>query len=273
MQEWAFDLLLCSAVLLLALACFQSERSWIRRAGLWLIFGGIGLGVWLWTGNITMVIAAVAAWFVVPVGQAVYLSRKLRFSSQRQLNPGRIEPSEFEDLAGLTSELRNLDFVQEADYWLEPSPVEQGYRLFVHRDESVYAAISIIRQGGISLYYTMFLTPDSSGNIWMTWDYPLAYGLKMPPGFKIYRCLEARSSAELLSQHHEFLNINQARQPDRDSVREAGCFFDEIFKSTLRYNLSIGLLRNTESGKGDVVYTWRGTFFISWQVLVELVTG
>ena len=273
MHEWAVDLLLCCGVLLLALACFQSERGMVRRAGQWLIFGAIGMGVWLWCGSVAMAVAAVAPWFVLPLGQAVYYSRKLRLSRQRRLKPGRIDSIEFEDLAALTSDLRDQDFVLDADYWLEPSPAEQGFRLFVHRSEPVYAAIAIIRQGGVSLYYAMLLTPDAAGNIWMTWDYPLAYGLKMPPNFKIYRCLEARSAGELLSQHREFLSLNGAEKQDCKDLGEAGFFFNEVFRSTLYYNLSIGLLRRADSGKDEVAYTWRGTFFISWQVLVELVTG
>ncbi|MDD5260549.1 MAG: hypothetical protein PHD76_01750 [Methylacidiphilales bacterium] len=273
MGTWVYDLLFCSGLVLLALACFQSERNWVRRTGLWLIFASIGMGVWFLTHSIALMLGAVAAWFIVPVGQAMYFSRKLRFSRQRQLNPGRLDPVEFEDLGSLTTDLRNVDFVMDADYRLEPSPIEQGFRLFRHRSELLYAAIAIVHQGPMSLYYAMILTPGAEGAIWMTWDYPLAYGLKMPPHFKIYRCLDARSAEELLAQHREFLKINEVVPSPDAPVQEAGHFFDDLFKATIQHNLNIGLLQQFKNSEDEVAYSWRGTFFISWQVLVELIRG
>jgi hypothetical protein len=277
MSGWISDLLACLGLLVLALACFQSVSLWIRRLGLWVIFGTIGLGLWFWTKNWGVVVAGLLAWFVIPVGQAMYLSRKLRISHDRKLSQEGLDAEEFAELPDLTRDLRTQGFRLDSDYWLKPSPFDQGYRLFRHEEEGTYAAIAVARQGAVHLSYLLFATPGADGGTWITWDYPLAYGMQMPPHFNVHRFLAATSVKEMHEQHREFLQLNTVTPVTgteaEDSHKTACRFFEEMFRQTVRHNLEAGLLRRTEGESGDLAYSWRGTFFISWQVLVELVKG
>jgi len=269
---WA-DWLWCGGLILLSMACFQSRHNWVRRIGLWLIFVTIGLGLWFSTHQISWVLGGLTAWFAIPVAQALYLSRQLRFSRCRQLTPRRINAVEFHDISRFTAELRDLGFITDADYWLEPSPVEQGFRLFHHPDHPVYAALAIVRQAGLSLYYAKFISRDRQDHLWITWDYPLTYSMKMPPEFRIHRCVDAENLDELFAQHLEFLLLNEVESVPASDATPVAEFFNHIFESTVTYNLQQGLLQQVEDTQNEVAYSWRGTFFVSWQVLLELVHG
>lgn len=273
--NWLNEILILAGLLVLAIACLGTNIMVIRRIGVWIIFGMIGVGIWFLTGLWYLVVAGWGAWFAIPVAQAAMTSRKLRFSLQRKLTPGSLDPDEFPEIHPVSNELRDLGFVRDSDQWLKPSPLEQGFRIFHHSEENILAALAVVRQGAISLSYLIFATRNPSGEYWITWDYPLAYGFKMPPHFKIYRCLEAETVTELFDQHREFLKINDistaSAQVDSSEARR---FFDEVFQDTMHYNLTVGVLEQGKTNEEqDVRYSWRGTFYIAWQVLAEVVRG
>jgi len=275
LSPWMSDLGICLGMTLLAFACFSSENIALRRCGIWVLFATLGVALWLCTENGWVVFAGLSAWFLVPVAQAVYMSRKLSFPARRHLKEGDLSQTEFPEVQDITRDLRDLDFTLKEDYWLDPSPIEQGYRLFSHASEPIYGSIAIVKPGTMHLTYVIFATPGSDGSVWLTWDYPLAYGLKMPPHFKVYRCLEAETVEELLEQHREFLKVNDvdAASAGPVSPAQAAPFFEQLFGSTISYNVHMGLLKPTKRGADEMGYSWRGTAFISWQVLRELVFG
>ncbi len=272
--SWLSELLVLAALLVLAIACFRTSSLFVRRTGVWIIFGMIGLAIWFWTGLWYLVVLGLASWFIIPVAQAAMTARKLRFSLQRKLTPGSLDADEFPEIHPVSNDLRDLGFVRDSDQWLKPSPLDQGFRIFHHTDENISAALAVVRQGPVSLSYLIFATKTQTGEYWITWDYPLAYGLKMPPHFKVHRCLEAETVQELAEQHREFLKINEVDTTPSDSNTEvAQPFFDQLFKDTMSYNLSVGVLQQENPEEENIRYSWRGTLFIAWQVLVEVVRG
>ena len=271
MDSWVFNLAICLGLIFAAYICLQSDRMWMKRLGLWLLLTCLGAGVWFISGSWALVATAITAWFAIPVGQAAYLSRTLRFSKDAALTPGTLhedDPDELPGLQTLTNDLREEDFVLDQDYWLEPSPVRHGFRLFRHREKPICAAISVIKQSGMSLLYVQFITMDTAGEFWITWDFPLSYNMKMPPELKIYRCLDALTVNELLGQHEEYLRLNEVREKPPGSSQ----LFDHINDTVIRYNLRIGMLRHYAGGD-SIGYSWRGTWFLSRQILREMVTG
>jgi hypothetical protein len=273
MGSWLLNLGLCLGLLALAYFCLQCHRIWLKRLGVWLIFACLGAGVWFISGSWWLVAASLLAWFCIPVGQAVYLSRTLRFPPEAALAPGNLHEDGPDELRPLTAELRDLDFVLDRDYWLEPSPIRHGFRLFRHREKPVYAAISVIKQGVLSLLYLQFVTVDAEGNSWITWNFPLSYNMQMPPELKVYRCLEAQDGAELLAQHEEYLRLNEVRPGAEDQLPDVASFFNLLNAAVIRYNLSTGLLRHYPRANGQIGYSWRGTWYLSRKVLREMVAG
>jgi len=279
---WVSELFILAGLGFLAAALFRSGSARLRRLAIWLIWGTIGMAIWFWTDRWYLVVLGLLAWFAIPVGQATLMSRKLRFSLKRKLTPGPLNAEEFPEIRPISTQLHEIGFSRQADVWLKPSPLEQGFRVFAHQDKAISAAVAVVRQGAVTLSYLIFATRDQRKNIWITWDYPLAYGLKMPPSFQVYRCLEAASVSELFEQHEAFLEVNdvhlQPQATSGDAVsshlsHDTHHLFDGIFKETMRYNLECGVLAREHEDGEAIRYSWRGTFFIAWQVLVEVVRG
>lgn len=266
MNLWFFNVGLCLGLVLMSLALFHSNHAWLRRAGGIILIGTSGLALWFWTQNWIVAALGISAWFVLPVGQAVWMARRLRLPAKRKLETGSIDDEEFSEIIEFASQLKKLKFKWDGDYWLKPSPGQQGYRLFTHTEKPVYAAAAVVQYGMAGLMYTIFATQEENGTTWLTWDYPLAYGLKMPPNVMMHRCLEAVSVQQLYEQHLEFISLNAVvAQPATQPV----AFFEQLFSATIDYNVRAGLLRFSKSN--EINYTWRGTAFVSWQVLRDVV--
>lgn len=267
-----FEVGVCVGLLLMAFALFSSPFAWMRRMGAIVLIGTSGLALWFWTGKWWAAIFGMGIWFILPIGQAVWVSRRMHFSQKRKLESGYLTDEEFPEMVTLTTDLRKLDFKWEGDYWLKPSTMDQGYRLFKHEKDDAFAAIAVIRFGGVALIYLAFVTPAKNGEIWLTWDYPLAYGLKMPPHFMIHRYIDVSSTQQLYEQHQEFLKLNEVEAKVKEN-QSAVELFDEFFAALISYNLEQGVLGASAKHKGEIAYTWRGTAFISMQVLREISMG
>ncbi|MDR1192053.1 MAG: hypothetical protein LBK60_10400 [Verrucomicrobiales bacterium] len=271
MGSWVLNLGQCLLLLAAAFACLQSWRAWVRRLGIWLVFAALGLGAWFVSGSWWLVAACLSCWFLLPLAQTVWLSRTLRFAKNPALTAGALEEEDLAEMQPLTVELQDLDFILDRDYWLEPSPTRHGLRLFQHRAKPVYAAIGLLKQGRVSLFYLQFATADADGGAWITWDFPLPDNLKIPPRMNVYRCLEARDAAELLAQHEAFLQINEVRSVAPEQRPDASLFFTHLGAAVIDYNLSAGVLRANPDADGDIGYSWRGTWYVARKVLRALV--
>lgn len=268
MRLWIIELVICILLIIMAFTLFQSHKSLWRRVGGFILMGATGLAFWFWTGSLATALGGIALWFIFPIVQAGWLSRRIRFSVRRQLEAGSFDPEHFPELQEISAEIRRLGFSVEGDYWLRPSVIEQGYRLFRHKDEPLFAAIAVVRHGPAVLHYMMFLTPGSDENLWLTWDYPLAYGLLMPPDAMVYRYMDAATLDELLSMHREFLKVNEIQSLADE--KNSSDWFEKLFNRTIDYNMHRGLL---EHSMNEVAYTWRGTAFVLWQVFCEVIKG
>jgi hypothetical protein len=265
--------MVCSALIAAAYLCLQYHNVHIRRLGVWLIFASLIAGAWFVSHSWLLEISILSAWFAVPLSQTIYLSRILRFSKEAELKPGNLLENTVEDLSTLTHELREADFILDRDYWLVPSPIQHGFRLFNHREKPVCAAISLIKQGGLSLWYVQFITVDETENLWITWDFPLSYNMEIPPELKIYRCLKTSTAKELLEQHEAYLQLNEVSPNTKNNYLETAQIFNQINQAIIRYNLKNGLLRSYPRSNNLLGYSWRGTWFISRKVLWEMVAG
>jgi hypothetical protein len=270
-EPWVSKSLFCLGLFLLAYALMHASAYWLRRLGLWLVFATLGLVIWLISENWILTVIGLLVWFAVPLVQAIHLSRSLRFSLSRSLVKNRLELDEYEDWTSLSQDLREGGFSLDGEYELKPSPIEYGFRLFRQEEKNWVAGLGLVRQSGVSLSYLLIMTKARDGTLWLTWDYPLAYGLKMPPHVQVFRCLEAESVQELLAQHEEYLALNEVEVIEEKLEPQE--VFDAMFGDTMRYNLTIGLLRSSNHSEEEILYSWRGTFFITWQVLRYMVRG
>jgi hypothetical protein len=122
-----------------------------------------------------------------------------------------------------------------------------------------------------------FTSNGKDGRRWVTWDYPLTYGLIMPPNTVVFRALHCQDVHELYQAHLDFLDINEVRRPDdltagertREAVRAR---LEETLNQQIEYNISRGYLAPATGGDADsFCYSWRGTFYVAGQVLRDLL--
>jgi len=260
-------------LLLLSWSFLRSELLWKRKVGVWFLPLTLAVVMWIWTSSILLALMALVLWFGLPLFQATIASRKLRFSYQRKLETASLSLEECPGLHQASQEVREGDFDFMGDYWLKPSPQEQAFRLFQHRTKAISGAVALVRQGPFQLIYRILATRSQDGALWMTWDYPLAYGLEMPPGFNIYRYLDAEDVTELVDQHDAFLELNEVKAGlESDGSASVYALFEEIFQTTMVHNLKVGMLKRADESD-EIRYTWKGTFFLLRQVLREVVSA
>jgi len=206
----------------------------------------------------------------------VFILRQLRVPRHRELADARAPRDEFEELAEMTQALTDASFENLDECRLRPAEHEQYYRIFVRNDGLVQASIGYISQGPVGFHFVAFNSNDKDGRRWVTWDYPLTYGLVMPPNISVYRCLNCQDVAELYQAHLDFLEINDVHTEDLkpgERTREAArAQLEETLNQQIEYNISRGYLSPAkEEDEENFCYSWRGTLYVAGQILRDLL--
>ncbi len=268
--------LLGSLLLLMSgLWFFQFDSIGYRKFGLVMVWLASGLGVLAVTGSTIFACAMLTAWVLFPLWEMVFVLRKLRVPRHRVLADARPPRDEFEDLAAMSQAMIAADFEQVDECRLRPADHEQYYRIFIRRDGLVQATIGYVARGSIGFHFVAFTSNSRDGRRWITWDYPLTYGLVMPPDTAVYRVLNCQDVPELYQAHLEFLQANAVGSADlvageltRDAARAR---LEENLNQQIEYNILRGYLAPvTNREEENFCYSWRGTLYVAGQVLRDL---
>jgi hypothetical protein len=110
-----------------------------------------------------------------------------------------------------------------------------------------------------------------SGTIWTTWNYPLSYGLKLTPQFRINRERPDQSFWQLYQSHRQFLRRNNVDVGEIDALDEERiqAEIEKDLRDQIAHNIAKGVLKQTAAG--DVKYSWRGMLYLWCQFLLDLV--
>jgi len=270
------ELIGCVALLLGGLTLFQFESVTARKLGLGLVWLASGLGVHALSGSLLLACAMLTAWILFPLWEMVFVLRQLRVPRHRQLADARAPREEFEELSGLTGDMMEAGFEQLDECRLKPTEHEQYYRIFIRKDGLVQATIGYIAQGPIGFHFTAFTSQTRDGRRWVTWDYPLTYGLVMPPETAVFRSLHCQGLSDLYQSHLDFLTANDltedlllAVEPTRDAARAR---LEENLNQQIEYNISRGYLSPaTKRDNENFCYSWRGTLYVAGQVMRDLI--
>jgi hypothetical protein len=268
------EFIFCLALVFSGFALFQCESIFARKFGLLSFCAASAAALFFLTGKWWMAPVAVMAWILFPISEVIFVLRKLRVPRHRQLTDALPPIEDFPDIREVTQEFEELGFVKVEDCDLTPTVHQQFYRLMVHPTQPIHAVIGHITHAGFGFHFAMFLSEDKAGRIWATWDYPLTYGLKMPPQVALYRVLEADSIREIYGEHQEFLKANEvldsqlAHSTDATSAKK---LLEQMLERQLEYNIRIGILHAGPPAEANFRYSWRGTFYVAGQVLRDLV--
>ncbi len=266
----------CFVLLLGGLALLQFETITYRKIGMALIWLASGLAAYFLSGSVLLACAMLAAWIFFPLWEMVFVLRKLRVPRHRELADARAPRDDFEELGEMTQALIEAGFEQLDECRLRPAEHEQYYRIFVRQDSLTQATVGYIAQGPIGFHFVAFTSNGKDGRRWVTWDYPLTYGLVMPPSTAVYRALHCQNVGELYQAHLDFLQANEIRPNDLvagERTREAArARLEETLNQQIEYNISRGYLAPvTGPDEENFCYSWRGTLYVAGQVLRDLL--
>jgi hypothetical protein len=270
------QLLGCLVLLLAGLSLLQLESISYRKIGMALIWLASGAATYFLSGSILLACMMLAAWIFFPLWEMVFVLRQLRVPRHRELTDARAPRDEFEELSEVSQALVDAGFEQLDECRLRPAEHEQYYRIFVRKDGLTQATVGYIAQGPIGFHFVAFTSNGKDDRRWVTWDYPLTYGLVMPPNTALYRALHCQDVAELYQAHLDFLQANEVSQEDLlsgEQTREAArARLEETLNQQVEYNISQGYLAPAKGAEEEnFCYSWRGTLYVAGQVLRDIL--
>ena len=268
-----YESLLVVGVFLFALACRTFSHPVVRKVGAVAILATTFLIAYFLSGReLIWGVAGVLFWFFLPWIELIARVRHLRLPLDKKLHH-RFPPARdtFPGFADLTSDVEDEGFSRVEDSGWEWDGTTQFVRLFYNEDQRTEAAIFVNEQHGFAFAYFSVTSRTADQRTFMTWNYPFAYTMKFAPENRVHRVINARSFAELLNAHEQFLMENAVFDEDL-AERDPDCLqadFESQLKSQVNHNLDAGLIRL--SGDGTFRYSWRGLFFLWIQSIKQMV--
>ena len=248
-------------MLSVALRSFQSSFS--QKAGALGILISSYLAVYFISGSLILGLVAAASWLFLPWLEILTRIRALRLPKEKQLRP-KSPPSTdvFPTLNEITREIEAAGFVHVNDAGWDWEDYRQFFRLFYKDEDRAQATICLNEQHDLSFYYLRISSRAKSGTIWTTWNYPLSYGLKLTPQFRINRQRPDQSFWQLYQSHREFLRDNSVDLNAIDALDEnqIQTEIENDLRDQIAHNINKGVLKQT--AEGDVKYSWRGMMYL-----------
>src|SRR5712671_7380519 len=234
-------ILLGAGILAVALRCFQCSFS--QKAGAIAILVVSYLLVYFATDSHVLGAVAAAAWFFLPWVEILTRIRALRLPKEKQLRPKSPPSSDtFPTLNEITREIENEGFVHVNDAGWDWEDYRQFFRLFYKSEDRAQATICLNEQHDLSFYYLRISSRSRTGVIWTTWNYPLSYGLKLTPHFRINRQRPDQSFWQLYQSHRQFLRRSNVDVGEIDALDE------ERMQAEIEHDLRDQIAHNIDQG-------------------------
>src|ERR1700674_890632 len=267
-----FGLFLTLGVAVLSVALRSYQTSFAQKAGAIGILVSTFLAVYFVSGSWGFCLLAALTWLFLPWLEILTRIRALRLPREKALRP-KNPPSVdvFPTLEDITREIQNEGFAHINDAGWDWEDYRQFFRLFYKEEDRAQATICLNEQNDLSFYYLRISSRSQDGTIWTTWNYPLSYGLKLTPQFKINRQRPDQSFWQLYQSHREFLRDNSI-DPNTVDVLDDERIEKEMerdLREQIAHNIDKGVLKQTP--EGDVKYSWRGMIYLWCQFLLDLV--
>ena len=267
-----FGLFLTLGVAVLSVALRSYQTSFAQKAGAFGILVSSFLAIYFATGSWIYGLIAALSWLLLPWLEILTRIRALRLPKEKALRP-KSPPSTdvFPTLNEITREIENEGFAHVSDAGWDWEDYRQFFRLFYKEADRAQATICLNEQNDLSFYYLRISSRAKDGLIWTTWNYPLSYGLKLPPEFRINRQRPDQSFWELYQAHREYLRLNQVELSVIDPMDDERIQseIEKDLRDQIAHNLKKGVL--TPADDGEVKYSWRGMVYLWCQFLLDLV--
>ena len=267
-----FGLFLTLGVAVLSVALRSYQTSLAQKVGALGILVSTFLGTFFLSGSWVIGTIAAAAWLFLPWLEILTRIRALRLPKEKALRP-KSPPSEdvFPTLDEITRAVEGAGFTHISDAGWDWEDYKQFFRLFYKEEDRAQATICLNEQNDLSFYYLRISSRSRDGIIWTTWNYPLSYGLKLTPQFRINRQRPEQSFFELYQSHREYLRQNAVETSVIDPMDEERIQLEieNDLRDQIAHNIRKGVLTTTDDG--EVKYSFRGMVYLWCQFLLDLV--
>lgn len=266
------EILYVAAAVVFAVACRTFNNRVIQKLG-WLAFLTASyMGAYFLTRSHVAGACGVGLWFVLPWVEIVGRVRRLRFPIHSEVKH-RFPPSRevFPDLDELSQELEKAGFVEAADTGWKWSETDHFMRLFYHEELRAQASIALAQQGQFAFSYVTVTSRSRDDVTYTTTNYPFAPTMKFSPGHRVNRFAGASSMEELMDSHKRFLS-RLGIEPDQlvsVDTEHLASYIEKDMSAQVDHNLTAGLIELT--GNGEFRYSWRGCFFLWFQVVKDMI--
>ncbi len=265
-------LLLIFGVAILSAALRSFHHPVLFRLGTVCVALTSFLAGWLLGGEIWMGVAFAASWLFLPWVEILTRVRKLRMPMERTLDH-RTPPSRqlFPGFPELTDEIEEKGFEYLDDTGWDHEDNHHFYRVFGDAERRTQATICLAEQSEFAFYYISITSRTGDGRVFMTWNYPFSYGLKLVPKLKLNRLSGLKSFAEMLEAHQQFLQAKGVKTSELSvqTNEQVVQTMQSDMHAQIAHNLDIGLLKRADGR--FIRYTVRGMLFLWFQFLRDLV--
>lgn len=267
---FGFFLTLGVAVLSVALRSYQTSLA--QKVGAFGILASTFLAIYFATGQWSIGLIGTLSWLFLPWLEILTRIRVLRLPKEKALRPKSPPSAEvFPTLNEITREVENEGFVHVNDAGWDWEDYRQFFRLFYKDDDRAQATICLNEQSDLSFYYLRISSRARDGRIWTTWNYPLSYGLKLTPQFRINRQRPDQSFWQLYQSHKEYLRSHHVETSviapmDDERIQTE---IENDLREQIAHNVAAGVLK--PANESEVKYSWRGMIYLWCQFLLDLV--
>lgn len=266
------NLLIVLAAAAASLALRSYSVRWMFRLGTLGIVVTSFLAGWLLGGSWGLGLMCAASWLLLPWLEILTRVRRMRLPIDRRLEartpPNRASFPGFEDL---TSEIEEAGFEHLKDVGWDTDDTRHFYRIFCHAKGGTQASICLTEQEDFAFYYLSLTTRTADGRVFLTWNYPFSYGMKVFPELVTKRVPGSRSFSEMADEHQALLSRHGIRDVQIIELgsEETLQAMQAEMRAQIVHNLELGLLKR--DGERFFRYTVRGMFFLWFQFLRDLV--
>ncbi len=261
-----------AAAVVFAFACRTFDNRYVQKVGWLTLLATTYLGGYYLMGSHAAGAFSVSLWFMLPWVEIVARVRKLRFPIKSEIKH-RFPPSRevFPDLDTLTKEIEEAGFSEAGDTGWKWSETDHFMRLLYHPELRTQAAIVLSQQGDMAFSYVSLIARSEKGVTYTTTNYPFSPTMRFSPQHRVNRFQYAESMKDLLEAHQKFLEREQVALEDRRSMEAEQLpeYMERDMLAEIDHNMTQGLILPV--GEGEFRYSWRGCFFLWFQVIKDMI--
>lgn len=264
--------LLILGLVVFAYACRTFNNRYLAKAGWLSVLVASYLSGYFLTGNHAWAWFGLSLWFLFPWVEIVGRVRKLRFPLRSEVKH-RFPPSReiFPDLDEITTEVEEAGFEKADDAGWKWEETDHFVRIFYHPEKKLQATISIAQQEGFVFSHANLTTRTANDAAFVTTNYPFSFTMKLTPGQQISRCDHVETFNDMLEAHAKFLAQQGIKEQDvvaQDPDNLHTVMADDLSRQ-VDHNLHEGVI--VRADEAHFRYSWRGCFFLWFQVLKDMI--